>query len=351
MTDQPETTEPTAEDQPEFPPEAPPEDAAVAVAESQPPAQTPSGDPNWQQQAAPAPAPVAAPPVLAAQQIDRAADPAALAAAEYAKQLLQASLVVADARPRNVDICRQKILDHCMRPRFAEAVEYEKPVGNKKIYGPSIRFAEVAIREWGNISIATSIVHDGPEYRRLAITVMDMETNVRHAKEISVKKTVERSNAKNRTVVSSRLNSYQKEVFEVVATDDELMTKEAALISKAIRTEGLRLIPDDIIQEGLDTAKAAMRGVYNDNAEDARKTLISSFLEVRVDAKMLSEYLGHTTESIALDEWEDLRKIFRALREGAISWADALDMKREAVNPGNAVTEPDDDPDPLTGPK
>ena len=98
----------------------------------------------------------------------QAADPAAVAAAEAAKQRLQAAFVMAKQFPRDPDQARYRILNACRRKRFAEMAEYSKPVGSRKIVGPSIRLAELALREWGNIMAESTVVFEDEESRRIA---------------------------------------------------------------------------------------------------------------------------------------------------------------------------------------
>ena len=146
------------------------------------------------------------------------ANPAVIAAAETAKAMIQAAYIVALQRPRNEDQARAKILKACKRPEFAERVEFAKPVGKKKIKGASIRFAELAIREWGNVRANVQVVYEDDHFRRTSVSVIDLETNLQYAVELTIKKTVERKNSKDREVISDRLNSYGDTVYIVVAT-------------------------------------------------------------------------------------------------------------------------------------
>ena len=108
------------------------------------------------------------------------ADPAAVAAAEAAKARIQAAYIMAMQRPRSYDQSRIKILEACSRPSFAEKVEYSKPVGGgKPIVGPSIRFAELALREWGNISYESQVVYDDEITRRGADNLTFAENALR----------------------------------------------------------------------------------------------------------------------------------------------------------------------------
>lgn len=280
-----------------------------------------------------------------------AADPAAIAAAEGAKQRLQAAFVMAKQFPRNQDQARHRILSACRRPRFAEMAEYKKPIGRSHITGPSIRLAEVCLREWGNVMCETNVVYEDDINRRLGVTVIDLETNTRFTKEIRISKTVERKDSKGRQVLSQRRNTYNDIVYSVKATDDELLIKEAALVSKALRNEGLRCIPQDIVEEAIDIARATMAGQYTEDPEAAKKKLLDAFAAVRVTPKMLEEYLGHTTGEVSLDEWQDLRGLYSGLKEGTTRWQEVVDRKRARKSVATEVVEPESDSDPTRGAK
>lgn len=265
------------------------------------------------------------------------ADPAALAAAETAKQRIQAAYIMAAHKPRNVEDSRQRILKACKRPLFAERVEYSKPVSNKNINGPSIRFAELALREWGNINSDIQVVHEDANIRRVKVYVTDLETNATFTKEISIKKTVERKNAKGREVVGERTNTKGQKVFIVLATDDELHNKEAALISKALRNEGLRLIPSDITDEAVDTARKTLKKRDAEDPEAAKRRVLDAFGTLNITPSDLAGYLGHTIDRLSVSELDHLRAIYTAISEGEARWEDYLEgserkEKKDAVS-------------------
>ena len=261
------------------------------------------------------------------------ADPASVAAAESAKQRIQAAYIMAAQRPRDVEQARIRILDACKRPRFAAKVEYSKPVGGGKITGPSVRLAETALREWGNIMSDQQVVYEDDTVRRIKIYLTDLETNAQFRKEISVKKTVERQNKKGRTVLSERTNTYGKTVYVVVATDDEMLTKEAALISKAVRNEGLRLIPTDIIEEAMDTAKETLASRDKSDPDSAKRLLLDSFAAYRVMPKDIESYLGHKVDRISGKEMQDLRGIYRAMKDEGVAWDEVVADRPDAATP------------------
>lgn len=255
------------------------------------------------------------------------ADPAAVAAAETAKARIQSAYIMAMQRPRNEDQARVRILEACKRPAFASRVEFSKPVAGRQIKGPSIRFAELALREWSNVISDVQVVHEDEKIRRVKITAIDLETNASFSKEVQVSKTVERRKADDREIVSDRVNTNGEKVYIVRATDEEIDNKVSAAISKALRNEGLRLIPSDIVDEALDTARATLR---NQDARDpaaSKKQILDAFAVLGIRPRDLEAYLGHKTDSLAPAELQDLRGIYRAIKDGEATWADYMSTK------------------------
>lgn len=265
-------------------------------------------------------------------------DPVAVAAAEEAKALVQAAYTVALHRPRNYMQARQRILDACKRPSFANTVEYSKPVGGGSVNGPSIRFAELAIQQWGNIRVDTTTTFENDEIRKIRVQVLDLETNACFGRVITVNKTVERSNDRGREVLRERINSYGKTVYIVRATEDELATKEAAAISKVVRNEGLRLIPQDIIDEALETARKARQGNVSDPQERIRK-VCDAFAQIRITPDDLSQYLGCPIDKASPAQIDNLQTVYTAIKSGEAKWSDYVQQHDEGKNASAATTE------------
>lgn len=258
---------------------------------------------------------------LSYQQAIMPIDPGAVAAAESVKARIQSAYVMAMQRPRSEEQSRARILEACKRPEFAQRVEYSKPVGGSRINGPSIRFAELAVREWGNVLTESQVVYEDDNVRRIKITLLDLETNATFGKEIQIKKTVERKNKKGREVVGERPNSYGETVYIVKATDDELHNKEAAMISKVIRNEGLRLIPSDIVDEAIDIARKTIRDRDAQDPKAAKRKILDSFDGIGIKPKEIEKYLGHPLDTVSPAELGDLRAIYTAIKSGEATWA------------------------------
>ena len=257
-------------------------------------------------------------------------DHASIAAAKTAEARVQAAYIMAIKRPRDEEKARNKIIAACKRAAFAEKVEYKKPVGKdedgnpKYVTGPSIRFIETALREWGNIFVDTHVVYEDENIKRVKVICTDLETNAQFSRDISITKTVERHNSYGREVVGTRTNTQNKTVYIVKATEDEISNNEARVVSKAIRNEGGRLIPSEITDEAIETARATMAERDRQNKEESIKRIIAAFEEIKVPGSELKKYLGHELETITPEELADLRGIYREIKEGDASWKDYI---------------------------
>ncbi|HYG12344.1 MAG TPA: hypothetical protein VD835_20545, partial [Pyrinomonadaceae bacterium] len=101
----------------------------------------------------------------------RANETSTTALAAQAKAQIEARYIVAMQRPRDMDTVRTKLLKECSRPGFAKVARYSKPVGGSKIEGPSIRFAEAALRCMGNVVPESFVVWDDEEKRVVRVSV------------------------------------------------------------------------------------------------------------------------------------------------------------------------------------
>lgn len=280
---------------------------------------------------------LSAPSALAQQDHPRGltiADPSAVAAAEAARARIESAYTVAMRKPRDADEARLRIIAACKRPLFAERVEYAKPVGGKAIKGPSIRLAELELREWGNVLTETTVVFENDEVRRLNVRIIDLQTNASFGRDIQLKKTVERRDSKGRDVIRARMNSYGDTVYIVRATDDELMNAESAAVSKVVRNEGLRVIPSDITDEAMETARETLRNRDKGDPDAARKRVIDAFAGVGVRPQDLASYLGHPVAQIQPAELETLRALHRALADGETTWKEIVEAAK-AKDGGN----------------
>lgn len=266
---------------------------------------------------------------LPASATDRDMGVAAVAA--QSKAAVEARYLMALQRPRDMDQFRQDLLKECERPFFAEVARYAKPVGGQDIEGPSIRFVEAALRCFKNVFRETPTIYEDDERRIVRVSVTDLEANVTHSTDVTIAKTVERRAVKEgQRVLAERVNSSGKRVYIVEATDDEMLNKTNALISKAVRNMGLNVLPGDIVEEAQSVCIETRRRKDAQDPDAARLKVIDAFNKLAgVKASELLAYVGHSLDTLSPAELEGLRKDLTALKDGEVTWPDLVKAREE----------------------
>jgi hypothetical protein len=263
------------------------------------------------------------------------------AVAAQARAMVEARFVMALHRPRDLDAVRVRLLKECKRPGFAEAARYRRPAGREQndagdwvekiIEGPSIRFAEAAIRNMGNLDVQSPTIYDDDDKRIVRVSVTDLETNATYSRDITLEKVTEqRKLRKGQKPVGQRTNSYGDTVYLVPATESQIKLKQDAEISKSIRTLGLRLLPGDVLDECMRLCVATKEAGIRADPEAARKRMIDGFVEIGVSPDELKAYLGHDLGSCSPNEIGDLRDLYLAIKDGVTSWGDIKRARAES---------------------
>jgi hypothetical protein len=181
-----------------------------------------------------------------------------------------------------------------------------------------------------NVLVETSMTFEDDAKEIHCVSVTDLESNLTYPLDVRVSKTVERSKpADDGSYISVRKNSYGKMVYTVPANDDDLLNKRGALISKAVRTLGLRIIPGDLQDEAEEIIKAVR---MNEAARDPgaeRKRIADAFAEIGVKVEDLTKYLGHALDTCSPHELVDLRGIYGAIKDGEATWKQVMENKAE----------------------
>lgn len=263
-----------------------------------------------------------------------AGETAGAAAAAHAKALTEARYTIAIKFPRDPDVVRSRLLKECTRPSFAEVARYRKPIGDG-IEGPSIRFAEAAIRCSRNIIIDTPTIYDDRDKRIVNVEVTDLEANIAYSQNVTVTKTIERRNAKpGDVVIKTRTNSRGQTIYILEAEDDDILNKQNALISKALRTLALRLIPGDLIDECMNMVIATQQKGDAEDPDAAKRKLFDAFAGLGIGPDQIKEYLGHPADTLVPKELTELRALYAAIREGETSWAEVMDDRSKGTADG-----------------
>lgn len=268
-----------------------------------------------------------------AQQVARSGETATSASAAQARALVEARYVMAIQRPRDFDTARVRLLKACQRTRFAEVARYVKPVG-KGIEGPSIRLAEEAARCMGNIAVDIMTIYDDERRRVVRVSATDLEINLPYSKDVTVEKTVERNSVRDgQTMISQRVGSRGQTVYTVLASDDEILNKENALTSKALRANLLRLVPGDLLEEALDEVYRTLNSEAERDPGAERKKVMDAFASLNVMPNHLKEYLGHDLDITTPAELIEMRSVYTAIKDGEATWAEVADARRKERAP------------------
>lgn len=253
-------------------------------------------------------------------------DTASTALAAQAQAAVQARYVVALHKPRKMPDVRQIMLKECRRTSFAEKAKYHKPIG-KGVDGPSIRFAEMAVDAMTNILVESPTVYDDERKRIKRVTVMDLEKNNTYSLDVTVSKTVERKNVpEGQTVISQRVNSKGELTYTIPATDDDLLNKEYALVSKAIRNCALRLIPWDLIDECMAVVAEVVKQKIRQDPDAERKRIADGFATININPTYLDKFLGCPLDQATPAQLTELRALYAAMRDGEITPAEAFNF-------------------------
>ena len=267
----------------------------------------------------------------------------AVAGAAAAKAEIEAAYVMAERHPRNVEDVRVQIVALCKNPTFAKKARYKKPLGGgKEAVGPSIRMAEALSQLWGNLFNYKRIIYEDMRKRVVLLVCRDLERNSSFMEEITVEKTVERKAPRQgQEIISWRTNSYGDRVALVVASEDEMFTKENAWSSKIIRNLILRQIPEHIKEEAMVTCRLVTTDEKAKDPDTARKELVDRFALKGILPSDLEGFLGHASAQITPAIMADLEEMITSIEDGHATWADYLKEKDSSDAPSGQ-------PDPAT---
>ncbi len=271
-----------------------------------------------------------------------------VAQAEAAKMRIQARFIMAKNDRRNDLDVRSKILQACQRSRFAEVARYRKKQGGGKVCGmkdcptakrtrdgicgfvcgPSVRFADEAVKFMGNIDVIKEILFEDEDQRIVQVSTLDLETNLGKAETQIIKKTIERRTPREgQEVIGERKNTKGELVFIIKASDDETSTKEARLCAIVRRNLELQLLAQDIIEEGQDEVIKTMMSQTRKDPQAALKAICDGFATLNIQPNDIEKYLEHELSKASPEEIQELREWFTSIREGQATVADFREGK------------------------
>jgi len=256
-----------------------------------------------------------------------------------AKAVVESRYLMAINNRRDWRVVRQAIEEECQREGFAlnPSAVYFKPIG-KGITGLGIRFVEMALRRMKNIHIDAKVTSSDDEAEILCVTITDLEDNISYSQDVEIGKTVERSRpADDGSFIKQRMNSRNKPVYTVHASEDELANKRNSLVSKAIRGLGLRMIPGDIKDDGLMLIMSTRKAVENGGTSSAKnsiETMVNSFSSILgIGEEEIEKYLGYPVSKATSSDVEALRRAYGTIGNGEATWESLLAFRQKKSSP------------------
>jgi hypothetical protein len=274
-----------------------------------------------------------------------AVDVAAATQVAHAQAVVQARYVMAIQRPRNEDDFRSKLMKAVKDPEFAALCEYARPVGKEKndqgkwvekiAKGPTIHLLRTALRLFGNNSSEPAVITETPDLRIGAVTISDYETNFHVVRTFTIEKRIEKRGYQNRQtrtvepppgreILGTRINSDGEEVYIVRMNLDELRKEELRQTALAKRAAAEEFLPRHIIRAALLEAVKITQYADAKDPQGAKNKLIDAFVELRIMAADIEQYLGHTLERLSSDELSDLRGVWTRISNEEASWEECL---------------------------
>lgn len=267
-------------------------------------------------------------------------DTAVAAAAATASALVQARYTMAQLRPRNWMNVYAAVMQTCARSSFAEKATWTLERWDQRAKngrgamvpysGPTIRFAEEVFRAAGNLDIRVDVLSENPEFRTLSVSVIDMESLLCYSRPIVLHKRMERAKLKEgQLALGQRLNSSGKIVYIVEATDDDLRNKQGAEVSKIMRTDGLRMIPADIVEDALQRCAEVVKAEIKADPAAVAKRLAYNFYKLGVQADQIEKFLGKPLHAVKELDLETLRGIHGAMSESGTTWDEEIALRND----------------------
>lgn len=242
---------------------------------------------------------------------------------------INARWMIAMHRPRDIELVRQNLLTECDRPGFASKAIYEVPRAGGRVSGMTIRFAEAAMAAMGNMGCEAMTLYDDDDQRVVRVTVTNYESSVTWSRDITIPKTKEVRELKHgQRAISERLNSSGQVVYKVEATDDDVATKEAAMISKAARTNILRATPGWLIADCRKRCEATQKKKAAEDPDSYRRKAVDAFASLGLKVTWLVEYLGKPLDQALPEELAELERLYRAIKEKETTAAAAMTARR-----------------------
>ena len=200
--------------------------------------------------------------------------------------------------PRDMRLAAQRIEDIAtMDEDTAMACFYHLQRSGKPIIGPSVRLAEIAVGQWGNLRAGARIIEEGQRSVIAQGVFHDLETNVAITVEV-------------RRSIWGKRGRYSDDMITVACN---------AACAIAYRNVVFKGIPAAIVSKAFEAARKVAIGDAT-TVTDRTTKMIAAFAGIGVNQEELLAYLGcGSVSDITPDHVADMLGTFTAIRDGDTS--------------------------------
>lgn len=206
-------------------------------------------------------------------------------------------------KPRSLEMLRKACMQEASysRENFTYAwtvADKNSDSGKSLIEGLSIDGAMILLRNWGNAVCEPTLVDETPTHWMMSATFIDLETGF----------TSSRLFRQRKSQSTGRMDAER-------SLDIQFQIGQ----SKAIRNAIARSIPQWLVDESIEAAKASAAERYKNVAEHAARAIESYKKDFQVSVEQLERKLGKKQPDWIPADVVLLRAIFKGLKEGQTS--------------------------------
>ncbi len=215
--------------------------------------------------------------------------------------------------PRKIGMVHQEIMDACKIQSLAKVAEYLLPIAGRSVTGPSVRIAEVILQSYGNAEMGTTLVQGEKDSGIYESYFIDFQKNI--------KKTIR---------YKIEYTRYSKARGHVKIEDHSDVKRAVNRISALHERDCLfKCVPKYIIDDALEQCRTTLRQEGGTLTERIKKLVTSfgSLLSAKVTREDIEERLGHSVETMELEQVLEYGRIYISLGEGASRKADWFTIK------------------------
>ena len=211
----------------------------------------------------------------------------------------QGKLIIAKRFPRDINASHAELMAACKSKAFAAVAFYSKPQGGKFITGPSIRLAEQIAQVYENFDCGHRELSRDDKKSEVEVYAWDMQKNNYSRRQKTVMHVID-----------------TKEGPRAMRDQSQIDSKINNIASKEMRGLILAMMPKWLVEDAIQECKKTLGGT-NDEPIDVRvRKMTQAFAKFGVKASHLEKHLGHSLDTVMIDELVDLTGVFNALKDG-----------------------------------